>query len=171
MIKNFTEFLNESNDTDMKISDIFSSLARNYEHGVKFFTDILQFKVEEEHKDWEEIRPLAELEKMKTEKAHYKLLFSIDEIQFLLELDFDITFKGKRERDSPEETTEYDLARLNTVLEDLKIKHIKIISKNVKYDTSSPVENIKKHCLNFMVKMMSPNYDTLGEKIYSLEQK
>ena len=114
---------------------------------------------------------MAELEKMKTEKAHYKLLFSIDEIQFLLELDFDITFKGKRERDSPEETTEYDLARLNTVLEDLKIKHIKIISKNVKYDTSSPVENIKKHCLNFMVKMMSPNYDTLGEKIYSLEQK
>ena len=47
MIKNFCQFVNESKDSDFKVSDIFTTLTRNYESKKMFYTDLLQFTVEE----------------------------------------------------------------------------------------------------------------------------
>ena len=72
MIKNFNEFINESKDSDFKVTDIFSTLARNYESKKMFYTDLLQFSVDEERRDWGDIRAKAKLEKSKTDDAFYK---------------------------------------------------------------------------------------------------
>lgn len=170
MIKNFQQFLNESENKDFSVSDIFSSLSRNYETNKKFYTDELQFNVEQERKDWGDIRKKAELEKTNTEQADYKLVFRMDEKRYVLELEFSFDYTGKKEKDAPETASVEDLARLNTVLNSVKIEHISLKSSTLDYNTSKPSSSVLRACEKFVIKMMSSDYDTLGEEIATLEQ-
>ena len=170
MIKNFCEFIKESKDQDFKISDVFSTLSRNYESSRVFYTDLTQFSVDSERRDWGDLRAKTELEKSKTSDAFYKLIFILDEKKYLLEVDFSITYLGKKEKDAPETASVEDLSRLNTVLKDVTIKKIKLKATDIDYETTSPSGSVKKSCKKFLVKMLSNDYDTLGEEIYSLEQ-
>ena len=171
MIKNFEQFLNESSDQDFKVSDIFSTLSRNYESKKMFYTDLLQFVVEEERRDWGDIRAKAELEKNKTEDGFYKLVFVLDEKKYLLEINFSFTYRGTKEKDAPETASEEDLKRLNVVLENIKVKKISLKASGMDYQTSSPSKAVLDSCEKFMVKMMEVDYDTLGSEIYSLQQE
>jgi hypothetical protein len=171
MIKNFEQFLNESNDQDFKVADIFSTLTRNYESKKMFYTDLLQFVVEEERRDWGDIRAKAELEKKKTDEGFYKIVFVLDEKKHLLEINFDLTYRGTKEKDAPETASEEDLNRLNVVLEDVKVKKISLKASGMEFSTGSPSQNVLESCQKFMVKMLEVDYDTLGSEIYSLQQK
>ena len=165
MIKNFSSFLSESSNNDFRVADIFSSLSRNYETKKVFYTDLLQFSVDEERRDWGDIRQKSKLEKIKTDDAFYKLNFSLDGSKFLLEIKFSISYRGKKDKDAPETAAPEDLERLNTVLEDIKITRINLSSSSLKYNTSSPSDSVKKACEKFMVKMLSLDYDSLGKEI------
>jgi hypothetical protein len=171
MIKNFSEFINESKDQDFKVTDIFSALARNYESKKMFYTDLLQFTVDEERRDWGDIRSKAKLEKSKTDDAFYKLVFQLDEKKYLLEINFSISYIGKKEKDAPETASPDELNRLNVVLEKVKIRDVKLKATDLDYSSSSPSDSAKTACEKFLVKMLEVDYDTLGEEIYSLEQK
>ena len=171
MIKNFTQFMNESESQDFTVSDIFSTLTRNYETNKMFYTDLLQFVVKEERRDWGDIRQKAELEKEIVEDADYKLVFRLDEKEYVLKIEFSISYKGRKEKDAPETASPSDLERLNVVLESVKIQHIHLESANMHYSTKSPSDSVKKSCEKFLVKMLEVDYDTQGEKIYSIEQQ
>jgi hypothetical protein len=171
MIKNFCEFLKESNDQDFKVTDVFSTLSRNYESKKTFYTDLLQFSAEEERRDWGDLREKAELEKLKTDDAFYKLVFIIDEKKYLLEIDFDLTYNGTKEKDAPETASEENLNRLNVVLEKLKIKKIVLKATDLDYSSSSPSDSVRSACKKFLIKMLAVDYDTIGSDLASLEQK
>jgi hypothetical protein len=171
MIKNFKGFLNESTDQDMKVVDLFSSLGRNYESKKNFYTDLLQFIVDEERRDWGDIRSKAKLEETKSDKGYYKLKFSMDGKKYLLEIDFNLSYKGIKEKDAPETASDSELNRLNVILENIDIEKISIESSILNYNSSSPSDSVKKACEKFMVKMLQIDYDTLGNEIYNLEQK
>jgi hypothetical protein len=171
MIKNFTDFLNESKDHDFKVADLFATLTRNYETKKNFDTDLLQFIVEEERRDWGDLRAKAELEDTKTDEGFYKLVFIIDEKRYLLEIKMDISYRGKLEKDAPETASDEDLNRLNLVLENIEVKKISLKATDLDYVTSSPSDSVLSACKKFLVKMLEVDYDTQGNKIYSLEQK
>jgi len=135
-----------------------------------FYTDLTQFSVESERRDWGDIRAKAELEKTKTDDAFYKLVFVLDEKKYLLEINFDLSYVGRKEKDAPETSSEDDLTRLNAVLKGIKLRNIKLKATDVDYGTSSPSASVKSTCEKFLVKMLSPDYDSEGEEIYSLEQ-
>ena len=168
MIKNFEQF-NESQNNDFKITDLFSSLMRNYESKKMFYTDLLQFAVEEERRDWGDTRQKVNLEKPKTDDAFYKLIFHLDEKKYLLEINFKITYNGKKEKDAPETASEADLERLNVVLENVQIIKIHIKATDVDYTSSSPDKAVYESCKKFLVKMLSVDYDTLGEELFSFQ--
>jgi hypothetical protein len=171
MIKNFEQYLLESENSDNLLINFFASLTRNYETQRPFYTDLLQFVIEEERRDWRETRKYVELEKSITHEARYLTRFKMDEKNYFLEINFDFTFIGKAERDAPEAMAQDDEERLNIVLEGVNIKKIKI--KSTSYDIFKSGKEItppvKKACEAFLVKMLENDYDTLGEEIYRIE--
>lgn len=170
MIKNFTEYLLESQDGDTRAVDFFASLSRNYESSKPFYTDLMQFTIEEERRDWRDTRKYVELEKKVTHEAFYKLKFELDKKMYLLEINFDYVFDGQKEKDAPETISDEDMQRLNVVLEEVRIKKIRIVSSDFNYDSSSPSDPVKKACEAFLIKMMEVDYDSLGAEIYKIEQ-
>ena len=90
-IKSFTEFLNESDSLDYdKVASVFSILSKYYESDKPFYTDALNFVLQEEIRNWAIIRDEVELEKTKSEDCFYKLIFDLSEKQYLLEIKFKI---------------------------------------------------------------------------------
>lgn len=170
MINNFDKFLAESEDREFSVADLLSTLSRNYETKKMFYTDLLQFTVNEERRDWGDLRAKAELEKSKTDSAFYKLTFNFNEKDYLLEINFSLTYNGRKEKDAPETASEENLNRLNVVLEKLKIKKIRIESSALNYTSSSPSESVRNACEKFLVKMLAVDYDTLGEELFNMEQ-
>lgn len=170
MIKNFSQF-NESSDQDFKICDLLSTLTRFYETNKSFYTDELQFLVDEEHREWEDMRTSVKLKENTPEKGVYTLKFRLNEKKHILELKFNFSFSGNTERDAPETASEKDLNRLNVALEDIDVKSISIKSHTFNYNTSSLSTSVEKSCEKFLIKVMSSDYDTLGEKLYSVEQQ
>lgn len=171
-IMNFCDFINEGKETSEEtITDILRSLSRNYESKKFFYTDLLQFVVEEERRDWRDTRKYVELEKTVTHDATYKLKFKLDEKHYLLTIDFDFSFKGDKEKDAPENASPEDLGRLNVVLNGIDLKKIELNSSDMNFSTSTFSELLKKTATDFLVKMMQVDYDTLGAEIYSLQQK
>jgi len=170
MIKNFNQF-NESSDQDFKICDMLSTLTRFYETNKSFYTDELQFLVDEEHREWGDMRTSAKLEENTPEKGTYILKFRLNEKKHVLELKFNFIFSGNTEKDAPETAPERDLNRLNVVLENVDVKSVSIKSHTFNYDTSSLSISVEKSCEKFLLKVMSTDYDTLGEKLYSVEQQ
>ena len=48
MIKNFSQFINESSDDDFKVADLLATVTRFYESRKTFYTDELQFIADKE---------------------------------------------------------------------------------------------------------------------------
>ena len=172
-IKKFDEFssLYENENADTVLVNFFASLARNYETQRPFYTDMLQFIVDEERRDWRDTRKYVKLEKKVEHEAFYKLKFTMDNKHYLLEINFDFTFYGQEDRDAPEAMTEEDKDRLNIVLESIKVEKIKILSTDFDLtkqnkEISSPV---KRACEAFLVKMLEADYDTVGAELYKIE--
>jgi len=170
MIKNFSQF-NESSDQDFKLCDLLSTLTRFYETNKSFYTDELQFLVDEEHREWEDMRTSAKLEENTQRKGTYVLKFRLNEKKHILELKFNFSFSGNTEKDAPETAPERDLNRLNVSLEDIDVKRVSVKSNTFNYETSSLSSSVEKSCEKFLIKVMSSDYDTLGEKLYSVEQQ
>ena len=154
--KNFKEFLNESNiDSDTKVVDMISSLARNYESSRAFYTDQLQYNVEQERRDWRDTRKYAELEKLVTHEAFYKIKFSMDGKHYLVEINFDFSFNGTKEKDAPDELSSAPgIDRLNVVLEKIELKKINIKSTDLDYTSDKISEPIRKACEAFLIKVL-----------------
>lgn len=171
IINNYRQFLLESENEDTRLVDFFASISRNYESQRPFYTDQLQFIVEEERRDWRDTRKYVELEKSVTHEARYKLKFKMDEKTYLLEINFDFTFEGRKERDAPEAMAQEDEERLNIVLEKISIQKIRVRSTtyNILKTGKEITPPVKKACEAFLVKMMEVDYDTLGEEIYKIE--
>lgn len=170
-MKNFQEFLNESENTENRVIDLFASLARNYETKRPFYTDLFQFNVDEERKDWKKGTDEVELEKTKEIKSTYKIKYTQDEKQFIVKIDFVFFIKGQQEKDAPETMSSEDRDRLNIVLENIKIENIQIKSTvfNTKVFGKDLTPSIKKACEPFLVKVLEDDYDSLGNEIYRIE--
>jgi hypothetical protein len=166
---NFEDFLFESSGE--AASDLLRTLARNYESKKFFYTDDLQFNVEEERRDWREARKYVELEKTVNHDATYTLKFNLDNNNYALTIDFNFSFKGKKEKDAPENISPAEANRLNVVLTGIDVKKIVFSSSNLNFSTSSPVGTVKDAAVAFLQKMMSPEYDSLGPELYNLQQK
>ena len=170
-IKSYQTFLNESTDSD-PILDLVRNLTRNYESTRTFYTDQVQYSAEEEHKDWATPIDYVDLEKPITKDGKYSLVFQLDGKVYRIKIDFSFTINGKKEKDAPETASEADLGRLNIVLEDVEVKTLKVKSQslNVEKTSGSMEDRLRKAVITFLVKMLSTEYDSLGGKIYSLEQ-
>ena len=170
-IKSFTEFLNESDSLDYdKVASVFSILSKYYESDKPFYTDALNFVLQEEIRNWAIIRDEVELEKTKSEDCFYKLIFDLSEKQYLLEIKFKIYYKGIKEKDVPETASQLNIDRLNCILEDYQIKHIVLKSPITNFETTHLSHSIKRSVNDFMLRMLKDDYDTLGKKMYDLEQ-
>ena len=171
-IKNYENFLNESNGSSDAVTDLFRSLTRNYETTRVFFTDQVQYSAEEEHKDWKKPADHVKMQTPITHDAHYMLVFRLDGKGYQVDIDFNFTFDGKKEKDAPETAYDEQMARLNIFLEDVNVKKVKVRSQNLNFEQSvgSMEDSLKKAITVFLVKMLSTEYDSLGGKIYSLEQ-
>jgi hypothetical protein len=168
-IKNFNDFLFESEDTDTRVVDFLSSVSRNYTNSRAFYTDQLQFVVEEERRDWRNTRKYAKLEETITHDASYKLKFVMDEQTYLMHIKFTFSFNGNKEKDEPEPTPESN--NLNVVLEKIDISKIEIKSSILEYNSDKISEPIRKACEAFLVKVLESDYDSLSSEIYRIEQK
>lgn len=164
MIRNFKQFITESEDRDFKISDFFASLTRSYESEKLFYTDRIQFEILEERKSWGDLRAKAELEQTRTENVTYKLSCRMDDKTYNVELDFSISYLGKKEKDTPDLIQDDSL---NVVLEKLNIT--KIVIKNFGYKSSSPSDIVRTSCYRFLIKLLKPDYDVLGKDLSSIE--
>ena len=172
MFKNFKQFIFESQDQDTRLVDFFAALSRNYETKRPFYTDLLQFKIEEERKDWRSTREIIELEKPVTVEASYKLKFILDEKTNILKLDFSFVINGQIEKDAPEALADEDQGRLNIVLEKVTINKIdlKTTDFDIQKSKKELTEPVRKAAESFLVKMMEDSYDSLGAEIYKIEQ-
>lgn len=166
----FEEFMNESYDSDFEIIDIFSTLTRNYESKKTFNTDLLQFDIVQERREWTNLREHVELEKTSTENGFYKLIFKMENKRYKILLDFSMLFIGRKEKDAPEDTSMMTDDILSVELQNVKILRIRISHQHIDYDTKSPSEPIRKSCKKFVIKMLGDDYDTLGKEIYNIEQ-
>jgi hypothetical protein len=175
-IKNFSQFkeiygLLESQDTDTRLVDFFSSLTRNYTTERPFYTDNLQFIIEEEKRDWSSTIDKVELEKKITIEANYRLKFISDEKKYILSIKFDFIIEGHKEKDAPEAMSQENQERLSISLEHIDIKHITAKSSSIDYDSSEISQPIRRACEDFIIKMLENDYDMPGGEIYKLEQK
>ena len=171
-IKNFNQFIFESQDTDTRLVDFFSSLTRNYESKRPFYTDLLQFTIEEERKNWRSTTEIVELEKRVTVDASYKIKFNLDEKVNILKIDFTFVIIGQTEKDAPEAMSEENEGRLNIVLENVTTTKIDLKATDMDIFKSKKdlTEPIRKASEAFLIKMMEDSYDSLGAEIYKIEQ-
>lgn len=175
-IKNFSQFkeiygLLESQDTDTRLVDFFSSLTRNYTTERQFYTDNLQFVIEEEKRDWSSTIDKVELEKRTTIDAVYRLKFISDEKKYILNIKFDFIIQGHKEKDAPEAMSQENQERLSISLEHIDINKIIVKSEVIDYETTNISQPIRRSCEDFIIKMLENDYDMLGGEIYKLEQK
>ena len=173
-IKRFKEFATvyENENDETRLVDFFASVSRNYETQRPFYTDLLQFIVEEERRDWRSTRKYVKLEKTVTHDAFYKLKFVMDDKHFILEIEFTYDFSGQKEKDAPEMNSgDENNDRLNVVLVSIKIEKIKIVSTgfDITRQSRELTPPVKKSCESFIVKMMEDDYDSLGAQIYKIE--
>ena len=174
MIKSFKDYIFESESMDSQMMNLMSSLARNYDVKQAFYTDNLQFIIREERREWTNLRKQVELLKPKTEIAYYKLRFDLDEKYYVIEINYKITFTGKSEKDAPND--DYDKEsdnRYSVALDDVKINSIKVESDQFNYDSKGKRISIGiiDNTIIFINKMMSIDYDVLGNEMSSLQQK
>ena len=168
-ILSFEGFLFESNND--AVADILRTLARNYESKKFFYTDHLQFNVEEERREWRDTRKYVQLEETVKHDAEYLLKFKLDGAKYSMEIKFDFTFKGAKEKDAPENLADSDIGRLGVVLTGIQPKSLKLKSNTMDFSTSSLAESLKDATVAFLQKMMSVDYDTLGPELYDMQQK
>jgi hypothetical protein len=172
MIKNFEQFLFESQDSDTRLVDFFSSLARNYETNRPFYTDQVQFDISQEWRKWEDTVKYVKLEKNVDIDASYKINFTLDQKNYILKVGFVFTIKGQNEKDAPEALSDEDVGRLNIVLENITVDSIDL--KSTDFDINKTKKELKepvrKACEAFLVKVLEADYDSLGSEIYKIEQ-
>ena len=170
-IKSYEMYILESSDNSNLVVEMFSNLTRNYETNKAFYTDQLQFKVSEERRDWGDIRQKAKLDETNEDDAFYKLVYVLDDKDYLLEINFIIKYVGKKEKDAPETATTENLERLNTILNGLSIKKIKFKGPEIDYNSDSLSASVKLACTKFLVKTLAKDYDTLDNSLTTLEQQ
>ncbi len=172
MIKNFEQFIFESEDPDTRLVNFFSSLTRNYETDRPFYTDQLQFDINQEWRNWEDTIKKVKLEKLVDINASYKINFTLDQKNYILKLEFVFTINGQNEKDAPEALSDENAERLNIVLE--KITPKKIDLKSTDFDIEKSGSGISapviKALETFLVKVLEADYDSLGGEIYKIEQ-
>jgi hypothetical protein len=166
---NFEDFLFENKNTH--VADLFRSLSRNYESEKFFYTDHLQFTIEEERRNWRDTRKYVELEKTVKHEANYYLSFKLDDKNYKINIDFEFDFKGEKEKDAPDTLSAEDAKRLSVVLTGIRVKKVAVSSSELNFVTSSPDESLKKAIMDFLQKMMSVDYDSLGSNLYNMQQK
>ena len=172
MIKNYINWLSESEHDDTRLVDFFANLARNYETKRPFYTDQVQFDIEQEWRNWPETIKEVKLEKMVDLEADYKIKFFLDQKNYILKLKFIFTIMGQKEKDAPEALSDEDVDRLNITLE--KIKVLELDLKTTEFDIKKTQKEltlpVKKACEAFLVKALESDYDSLGAEIYKIEQ-
>jgi hypothetical protein len=172
MIKNYYNWLNESQDEDTRLVDFFASLTRNYETSRPFYTDQVQFDISQEWRKWENTIDKVKLEKNVDIDASYKINFTLDQKNYILTLSFVFTINGQNEKDAPEALSDEDAGRLNIVLESITVDSIDLRSTDfdIKKSKKELKEPVRKACEAFLVKVLEADYDSLGAEIYKIEQ-
>lgn len=172
-MKTFDEFIvNEATENDdMRLVDFFASLNRNYQTELPFYTDFLQFDVKEEKKDWRRTIDSIEFQKDVVTDAKYKLVFRMDEKDYILNVNFSFTTCGQHEKDAPEKLSTENEERLTIVLKGMKINTISIKSSEYDIDLkgSQMTLPVRTACEEFMKKMMKTEYDILDADLYKFQ--
>ena len=170
MILNYTEFLNESANID-NIVDLITNLTRNYDSTNTFNTDTTHFILNKEYKNWRDPKEVVKLEKTITHEAIYELNFDLDKKTYNLTCEFNFSFFGKHEKDSPD--TGFDSPsnnRLAVILDGIDVKKLKIKSELLNFKSKHLEKPVKTALETFLIKMMNSDYDSLSAKIYKIEQ-
>ena len=155
MINNFNDFLFESN-SNTKVVNFLSTLTRYY----NFNTD--NFDIEKEHKQWRETRKYAEVGKTVTHDATYDLQCKMENVKYIVHCEYNFSFFGQHSKDY----TDFSEDRIAVILDNLEIKHLKIESTILNYDSRDISDTIKSHMESFLIKMMISDYDQTSSKIY-----
>jgi hypothetical protein len=169
-MKTFSEFLYESENEDTRLVSFFSSLTRNYESKAPFYTDQLQFSLEQEKKEWENVVNLVQLHKTVEVSGTYTAKFHMEEKNYSLKISLKFYINGQNEKDAPDKLADEDMDRLNIVLEKVETESIEVKSTDFDSDISGKniSQPVEKACEAFLVKMLASDYDSLGEELYRI---
>lgn len=165
MIKNYSEFLFESNVDE--IITFIAGMTRAYNNDVYLGHFIIEFEL----RKWKELKDTVQLRKTIKFPGIYHIKFIQDDVKYNFVCKFDFSFFGQNEMDVPDSSFAMDETRLGIVLDDIEIKHLEIRSKNIEFNSSNISERLNEELVRFLIKVMASDYDILSSKLQSLQQE
>lgn len=165
-IKNYDSFINESNNTE--IETLISDLIKNYQSTDNFWTDQTHYEIKIEEKEWEKTFDVVELQKTKSLDAKYRLEFIMNEKPYKLNCKYKFNIFGQEEKDEPDPGYDNANERLSIVLDSVEIINLDVKSEMLSY-SENPKGEVKRLMVEFIIKMMKTDYDSLSTKIYKIE--
>lgn len=174
MIKKFSEFIAESSlAEDAKISALMQEIDRNYGNYPTVSTAHLQeINFLEEKRDWPNFADTAQLAKDQTVPCKLYLKFEKMSDEYEVQLDFKVTYKGVENFDKPDfnprvpEQTD----RMGISLEALALKKIQVKSSDISYASDSFSKDLGKTVLRFLLNVMKPIFDKVGDEALIIRQ-
>jgi hypothetical protein len=177
-IKSFSQFLAESDSSladDAKVSSLVQEIDRCYGMYPDVSTSSVQIQeinFLEEKRDWPDFAETAKLASNQT--AHCKMYLKFEKVSdiFEMQFDFDVTYQGVENFDkpdfnprSPEQTD-----RMGISLEALALKKIQVKSSDINYSSGSFSKALGKTVLRFLLNVMKPLFDKIGDEALIIRQ-
>lgn len=178
MIKNFSQFLAENDSSlaeDAQISALVQEIDRsygNYPEVSSANVHVQEINFLEEKRDWPDFADTAELAKNQTAPCKMYMKFEKVDDQYEVQFDFTVTYKGVENFDKPDfnprspEQTE----RMGVSLEALALKKIQVKSSEITYTSSSFSKDLGKTVLRFLLAVMKPLFDKIGDEALIIRQ-
>jgi hypothetical protein len=174
MIKNFSQFIAENElAEDAKVSALVQEIDRHYGNNPTVSTVHLQeINFLEEKRDWPDFADIAKLAENQT--APCKMYMKLEKVseEYEVQFDFNVTFKGVENFDkpdfnprSPEQTD-----RTGISLEALALKKIQVKSDSLNYASDSFSKDLGKTVLRFLLSVLKPLFDKIGDEALIIRQ-
>ena len=175
MIKSFEQFINESSDmnSDTTVSNLMQEVDRNYNDypGMSTVksTDI-NFSIDE--RKFPNFADEVELEKESTLPCEFHLKFTLRSEEYDMNLKFSVSFKGVENYDIPDPDYRHmqEEQRMGISLESMQIKRIIVKSSSLDYDSTKFGKDLGKTVLRFLLKIVKPQFDIIGDSTLSIQQ-
>lgn len=183
MIKKFKEFLAETEQNaqpedpmtlDAKVAAVFQDIDRNYNNFPSLGSiQTEDFLVLEEVKDWKDFTKLAVLGETKTEPAKFYLKFEKGPEEYQVQVNFTFSFKGVENYDSADfgyDPRKEENERMGISLENLTLKKIMVKSESISYASEKFSEDLGKTVFRFLLNVMKPMFDMVGDEALVIRQ-
>jgi hypothetical protein len=180
MIKTFDQYINEKEDqpedpmtADAKISSIFQEIDRNYTNSPGLGSvNTQEILILDERRNWKDVTELAVLGETKKEPGKFYLNYEKGPEDHKIQVDFEFSYKGVENFDVPEPDYAYfkNEKRLGISLEQIVLKKIMVQTDSIKYNSSKISKDLGKTVLRFLMNILKPQFDMVGDEALIIRQ-